>query len=965
MGRIEATLLPLVRTKLHIPERPPAVLPRPRLYERLESALAHRLVLVAAPAGYGKTTMLADWLAERSSAATAPSICWLTLEAADNDPRRFLAYLIAALSVLPEPSRARAAGALQVTPAPLPEVILADLLNDLAETLLAGGRDVVLMLDDYHLIEHAAIHRAVGFLVDHLPPRAHLLIATRADPPLPLARLRARGHLAELRAADLSFTAEEAAAFLLETMELSLDREDLAALITRTEGWAAGLHLTAIALRDRTNHTTFVNEFVGNHRYIVDYLLEDVFARQPAHIQTFLLQTSVLDRLCGPLCDAVLGISNTSAAGTATPQAENRVTQLATEQSYSRIILAELQRDNLFLVPLDTEGHWYRYHHLFAEVLRERLISGAPPDQVALLHRRAGAWYAAHGMISAAVDHALHAGAVDDMITIIEPIGLEMATRVGEATLRAWLPAIPDALMRTRPRLALLRAWLATFEYAAAEAETWLRVAEDALAHVAGGGGGALGNITNLRGEIAAVRARIATLVGNAPLVIRSAAEALTWLQPDNLALRTRIAKDLGYAYMTERNFGQAELAFADAMLNGFATGYPYVSFTATSDYAYTRMAGGALRDGLAACRRTIAAAREYGHLNAPGAGLPFLALADICAQRREFAGALPALSEAAALIPVGSTTGFVTQMIVEARVVRAHEQPAAALPSIRRARFVVLQRSMAWASAILDALEAQVQIALGDLESAERLLNRAEQQGEPAEFRYFPPGVVFAAEHVRIAPIQLRQAHAAQAGPAAQAALAADLVNAIAAADQQASRWTQIKLRVIRALSLEAAGAHAEALTTLGQALDRACAEGFIQVFVEEGPALAGLISGGIAATAWNDAGEQHPLSLARQIEAVLTADPTAPTGQHPASSAADPAPPATLPGAGLPEPLSQRELDVLRLVADGHSNQEIANTLVIAVSTVKSHINNIFSKLGVATRTQAIARARRLNLI
>jgi LuxR family maltose regulon positive regulatory protein len=978
--------LPFVRTKLAPPALLPDTLRRPRLTERLAAALRRRLTLISAPAGYGKTTLLADWLTQStehraegtgadgdsdaltgavpSSQFPVPSVAWISLDAADNDTRVFLGYLGAALAQLHPAGRLRAADAVgQGGGAPI-ETLLADLLNDLAEL----GEEAVIVLEDYHLITAPEFHHAVAFVIDHLPPRAHLAIVTRADPPIALARLRARGHLAELRAADLSFTAEEAAAYLLETMGLALSRGQIAALIERTEGWPAGLQLTATALRDRADQAAFVESVVGSHRYIVDYLIEDVFERLPPHIQTFLLQTSILDRLCGPLCDAVLGLQQVEARAETWPATAAREGRpdapfaLPASQvdgaSYSRLILDALERDNLFLVPLDADRHWYRYHHLFAEVLRDRLIAGAPPEQVATLHRRASAWYAAYGLLTTAVGHALEAGAIDDVVAIVEPVGLAMATRVGEATLRAWLPAIPDATMRARPRLALLRAWLCLVDYDRAGADEWLRVAEAALARVAAGAAEGIGNVANLRGEVCAVRARLATIEGDAPTVIASAAEALQLLQAENLALRTRVAKDLGYAYMARGDLSGAEQAFAEAMVNGFVAGYPYISFMAASDYAYVLAARGQLRAALLACRDTIAQAGRRGELQAPGAALPYLALADICRERHEPAGALPAMAEAGARISPSNTTSFLCLMLVEARVARAQGELAEALTHARRARFIAQQRRLRWATAVLDALEAQLLIAQGDLDAAARLLERAAPEEEPAEFRYFPPAVLFAAEHVAIAPVQLRLARAA-GDPAAMGELAAQLEDRVAAADAAGLAWARIKLRTIQALALAGAGHEQPALAVLRRAVELAAPEGYVRVLAEEGPALAPLLAH-LADSAPADAAAH-----ARHLLALMTADTPRRASEPLAPPLAPPQPPAAPDAAALPEPISARELAVLHLMADGQSNTEIAAALVIAISTVKSHVNSIFGKLGVATRTQAIARARRLGLI
>ncbi|NTV65672.1 MAG: LuxR family transcriptional regulator, partial [Oscillochloris sp.] len=504
--------LPIVRAKLSLPEVPPDILHRPRLAERLDLSLQRRFTLLSAPAGYGKTTLLATWIAERmkddarevraDTAAPAdpsasnlhPSFAWLTLDDHDNDPLRFLTYLVAALPLGPA-SRAHVQACLLELPTPVSQLLMADLMNGLAEV----ARETILVLDDYHTISSPAIHDLIGQLISQLPPRVHLLIATRIDPPFSLARMRARSQLAELRAAELRFSPEETAAFLLETIGLPLDRQQIAALVERTEGWPAGLQLIASTLRDQADHPLHGDFLKSNHRYIVDYLIEDVFARQLPHVQMFLLQTSILDQLSGPLCDALLGLS----VDQAPPEGDTAWhSRGPNERSYSHLILDDLDRQNLFLVTLDAERNWYRYHHLFAGVLRERLQEGTPADQVAVLHRRASVWYAAHSMITAAVDHALKASAIDDVVAILEPIGLAMATRVGEGMLREWLPAIPEHVIRARPRLALLQAWLSLADYQGEIAWDWLAVAEEALSRVAAGDAQGIGNVTNLRGEI-------------------------------------------------------------------------------------------------------------------------------------------------------------------------------------------------------------------------------------------------------------------------------------------------------------------------------------------------------------------------------------------------------------------------------------------------------------------------------
>ncbi|HEX9371402.1 MAG TPA: hypothetical protein VF897_10360, partial [Roseiflexaceae bacterium] len=389
----------LLGTKLYMPRARPDLVTRPRLFARLDAGLHAVLTLVCAPAGFGKSTLLAEWLRR-----TGRPAAWLGLDAGDSDPAVFLRYLVAALQALAPEVGATVLGLLQSPQPPPLEPLLTVLLNDLA----ALPQDSLLVLDDYHVLAAPPIHQAVSFLIDHLPPTLHLVIATREDPSLPLARLRARRQVAELRADQLRFTADEAAAFLTEVMGLPLSAADAAALEAHTEGWIAGLQLAALAMRDRADYTGFIAAFTGSNRFIVDYLTDEVLSRQPSHIQTFLLQTSILDRLCGPLCVAVLGVGGQRSGVGETPLIPDPRPLIP--DSYSQLILEQLERANLFVTPLDAERRWYRYHHLFGEVLRERLQRGAAAAAVATLHRRASAWYEQQGLLQEAVQHALAAG---------------------------------------------------------------------------------------------------------------------------------------------------------------------------------------------------------------------------------------------------------------------------------------------------------------------------------------------------------------------------------------------------------------------------------------------------------------------------------------------------------------------------------------------------------------------------
>src|SRR6266705_2113890 len=446
---------PMLTTKLYIPRLRPNVVSRPRLIERLNEGLQRKLTLISAPAGFGKTTLVSEWVEgiEQPRARTA----WLSLDEGDNDPARFLAYLVAALQTIAATLGEGVLGVLQSPQPPPPEAILTALLNEI--TTLPDH--FVLVLDDYLVIDAKAVDMALTYLVEHLPPQMHLVIATREDPQLPLARLRDRSHLTELRAADLRFTSSEAAAFLNQVMGLSLSAADIAALEDRTEGWIAGLQLAALSMQGHQDVAGFIRAFTGDHRYIVDYLVEEVLQRQPAPVRSFLLQTSILDRLHGPLCDAVTG------------------------QEEGNARLEALERGNFFVVPLDDRRHWYRYHHLFAEVLSAHLLA-EQPDQVSTLHRRASAWYERHGSTADAIRHALSACDFERAADLVELAIPAMRQSRQEARVLGWLKALPDELLQVRPVLSVGYAWalllngeLEGVEARLQNAERWLDTTAD------------------------------------------------------------------------------------------------------------------------------------------------------------------------------------------------------------------------------------------------------------------------------------------------------------------------------------------------------------------------------------------------------------------------------------------------------------------------------------------------------
>jgi LuxR family transcriptional regulator, maltose regulon positive regulatory protein len=442
----------LLTTKLYVPPVLSSFVPRPRITERLSMGMAGRLTLVTAPAGFGKTTAVSAWLHPQSEASVAYSfvlhperVVWVSLDAADNDATSFWAYVFAALKTcVPEADAARQA--LEQSPQPPIEAVLTSLINTLSNL----PHQTVLVLDDYHAIVAPAIHRAIQFLLEHLPPRLHVLILSRSSPPLSLSRLRARGLLTEIHTVDLRFTFDEVARFLTEAMQLPLSITEIAALEARTEGWITGLHLAALAMRSRGDCADFIRSFTGSNRFVFEYLAEEVLARQPGHVQTFLLQTSILDRMCGSLCDAILGIETVDHPSAATSKSANLQT------AYSQLLLTELERSNLFIVPLDDDRRWYRYHPLFVEALRHRLRNGATLQEVTVLHRRASRWFEGQGLAPEALHHALVVEDWNRAITLIEQHGLSIA--VGDRDRAgSWLAALPKHLVDAHPMLNLLR----------------------------------------------------------------------------------------------------------------------------------------------------------------------------------------------------------------------------------------------------------------------------------------------------------------------------------------------------------------------------------------------------------------------------------------------------------------------------------------------------------------------------
>jgi len=864
------------------------VVSRPRLLERLNEGLHRKLILISAPAGFGKTTLVSQWLAGGARPAA-----WLSLDEGENDLTRFLTYLVAAVQTLAATIGAGVVSALLSPQPPPPASILTALLNDLTTT----SDQFVLVLDDYHLLDAKAVDQALTYLVEHLPPQMHLVIVTREDPQLPLARLRARGHLTEVRAVDLRFTPSEAAAFLNQVMGLTLSAEDIAALERRTEGWIAGLQFAALSLQGQPDATSFIRSFTGSHHFVLDYLVEEVLGQQPERIQTFLLRTSILDRLCGPLCDAVL--LDASASGQAT--------------------LEYLEHANLFIIPLDNERCWYRYHQLFADLLRQRLhqsIASSTGDEgksIAELHIRASQWYEDHDLELEAFHHAAAAHDVERAERLMEGEGIPLHFRGAVAPVLHWLESLPKAVLDTRPSLWVRYASLLLVNGQTTGVEEKLQAAEAALQ------GSEPDDMTrDLVGQIAADRATLALTQYEAETMLAQSRRALEYLHPDNLAVRATAHWTLGVAYFLQGDRARARRAYTETIALSQAAGESFTTILATLGLGNIQEADNQLSLAAETYRRVL---QLLGDQPLPLASEAHLALARICYEWNDLEAAL------------------------------AHGRQSLQLArQFDRAidRFV-----------LCEVLLARLQLAQGDVAGAAALLAEAGQSARQHNFVDRLPevaaaqvllllgqGNLAAAAHLaqmHELPISQARVHLAQGDPSAALAMLSSWREQVEARGWQDER---LKVMVLQAVALRAHGEQDQAVHLLCDALSLAEPGGFIRLFVDEGRPMAHLLSEAAAIGLMPDyIGKLLSVCEAEQQKSENNSYP----------------PPAQ----PLIEPLSQRELEVLHLMAQGLSNQEMSERLFLALSTVKGHNRNIFGKLQVQRRTEAVARARELGLL
>jgi ATP/maltotriose-dependent transcriptional regulator MalT len=900
----------LLATKLHVPGPQPGFVARPRLLERLEEGLARGLLLVCAPAGFGKTSLLANW-ARRGQRPVA----WLSLDEGDNDPARFWRHVVAALD------RARPGIAEQVAPllGPPAPASFEGLVTALINQLATQPDQVVLVLDDYHLVDARPVHASLGFLLEHRPPGLHLVLASRVDPPFGLARLRAGGQLAELRDADLRFTSEEAGALLREAVGPDLPDGAVAALTARTEGWVAGLQLAGLSLRGQADVDGFVASFSGSHRYVLDYLAEEVLDRQPEPVRGFLLVSSVLERLSGGLCDAVTGRTD------------------------SQRLLEGIERANLFLVPLDEVRGWWRYHQLFADLLRVRLQQQRP-DRVLALHRAAASWHEEHGLVDDAVRHAVAAGEMSWAARLIEQYFDALFLPGEGATVRRWLAMLPAELVWSRPRLCLAQTFMALVGGDMEAIEPPLDAAERAFAAAADepfepSVGRAASLLANVPAAIAVDRAWLAYLRGDAEGTVAFASRALAELGEDEWMLDSAARWHLAVAEWLRGRLAEAERALSSSTARWRAAGERYLAVRGCHHLGLVQRAQGRLDAALGTYQQALEMTAPLGQPALPSAGIARVGMAEVAYQRNELDTALEHVTEGIARCrQLVYTPPLATGLATLAWIRQVQGDLAGSLEAIDEAEGVAPSRGVATLLNPAPALRARLLLACGDLAAAVRW---TEQRGLGADD---DPSYPHEPEYLVLARVLL-----AQDRPDYALGLLGRLH---AAARAQGRLGSLIEIQALRALALAGGGDEAAAVAVLAEALTLACPQGYVRVFADEGAPMGALLGRLVAAqrTAQSAAGGVPLDCLARLLRAF---DAT-----HAGRGGA-----AAVPG--LVEQLTDRELQVLGLLAAGRSNQRIAGELVVSLDTVKKHVGRVLDKLGAANRTEAVARARELGLL
>jgi LuxR family maltose regulon positive regulatory protein len=890
----------ILQTKLHIPQARPVLVPRPRLIEQINRLQTPCFTLISAPAGFGKTTLLSEWV--RQDQVTA---AWISLDAGDNDPVRFLSHLAAALMTIDETVGDDALAAIQ-SPQPLSiDRILALLINDIAE--FSGS--VALVFDDYQFIEAQEVHQALNAVLDRLPSNMHLLLASRVDPPWPLARYRSLGTMNEIRANDLRFTHEETLAFLNETMDLSLSTDEAAKLSDRTEGWIAGLQMVAISLKDRRDRTRFIEAFSGSHRYILDYLMEEVLERQPQELRTFLLETSILERLCAPLCEAITG------------------------QAKAHSILDEIDHSNLFLVPLDDERRWYRYHQLFADLLRSHLKE-LQEGRLQELHQKASQWFEEQDLSNEAIHHALEGADHERSIQLIGDKALELVFQGGLRTLVRWLKQLPKDTVNATPRLCLAEAWAHVYRGNFRQCLLAIEACEKALDQSKPD----QAESDLVKGQLKCVSAYHAWFMDDVKTAEQHAQQALALLPDSDANGRAWAAQVLGAMLRGQSQYDEAEKWFHYAIETSINAGAYYLAIDALWELSVLTFNTGRLSETLEICHRALDLANRFirqGGQRLPVIGYIYSRMASVSRARGEFSRALEHALEGVRLSQRWGVHDalYMTHSILGGVYVSLGE-------------FELAHQSIAKAIAVANDLspmyleQAQAREALLHLEQGTPTLAFDYLERNPLLLEDTPDPVWFH-KHRIVALLAIERARALSDEIPPEVLPTLTLMEAMC--DDVGANGVNLEVLLVLVLAFQVVGDDDAALERLKKALGLAQNEGFILPFIQHRDRILPYLR-----TLHRINGYDELINRILQHSAV---DRKFTLSQHAA--------------AVLVEPLSDRELEVLRYLSTRLSSNEIAAELYIATSTVRSHIKSIYGKLAVHSRREAVERAQDLGLL
>jgi len=906
---------PILITKLYIPPTRPELVSRPRLIKRLNAGLDRKLTLVSAPAGFGKTTLVSEWVdSVRSGNLTEgkikAKITWLSLDEGDNDLTRFLTYFTAALKQVEGIDAALGASALrmlQSSQSPPVEGVLTYLINEIA----ASPDRIIFILDDYHLIETQTIHNALTYLLEHLPPQLHLIITTRDDPHLPLARLRVQGQLSELRASDLRFSISEATEFLNQVMGLGLSTDDVAVLERRTEGWIAGLQLAAISMQGRGVASDFIKSFSGSHRLVLDYLIEEVLDQLSESIQNFLLKTAILDRLTGPLCDAL------------------------TDQDDGQATLEMLEHANLFIVPLDDERCWYRYHHLFKDLLRSRLQQ-TQPGRIVRSQQKASEWFEKAGFVNEAIEYALRAEDFERAIRLIDGVAETMWMQGGIKKLGDWLNAVPGDLLSAKPNLCIFHAIGQYTVGLGDSAELSLQAAERAFDPQAENASDALANAQRkMLGRVAATRALIAFYKGNITGIVQNANQALEYLPDEDLSWRSSAAVALADAQMLIGDLNEAHRTLIEALEISEAAGNEYRIILVYCRLAIALRQRGQLQQVLDICGEQVQFSVSSSMLYPNATGLLLAIWGETLAEVNDLSGALQKATDGLELAErSGNVVSIGWSYLCLVRVMYSRGDFTGAEELVKKMKVVSQEYAIPpWVESIMTSWQVRIWLTQGDLGRAswwakQRKLDLEEDITQTNEM-----------EFIALARVLISQNQQEEAIGLLQSMLRTE--EAMGRTDKV------IEILILLALAYQDLENMKQSLSTLSKILSLAEPEGFFRIFVDEGPPMANLLYAALTRDIAPD-----------YVRQLLEAFPLDESEQSTATK-------SQVDQSELIEPLSEREIEVLQLIAEGLTSREIAARLYLSSNTVKVHTRNINGKLGVNNRVKAVAKARGLGIL